>query len=268
MDIGVTFQPAAYERYEQLGAVPAFCRVFAKPGSGLPDLAGRAVAGLPTGCLPWISHKDTVELSRVSAMWAELAVRYPGQRLRWTYYHESAPMDDTARMHWRAYTLALADLAGRPENRHIEIVQIQTNYAMRWRPDTDWSDWILPGITLGFDCYPLDGYRYESPVSMFALAQHAAASFGIRSWGVPELGADIRTGQSRARWLRQCVAHLRRVRADFVGLWGAGDRYEPTDEPTMNAFKRIAAKDFDARQPNRVDPDDPSPVGHDRTDRL
>ncbi len=266
MDIGATFQPARYaDFYPQLPTPPAFARVFSAPGRGLPNLDGAAVAELPAGTLPWISHKDPVDLDQVTAMWADLGRRYPGQRLRWTYFHEAAPLDEPARLEYLGYWARLRTAA--EPFPHIEPVMIQTNYAMRWRVDTNWRDWVVPGVSLGFDCYPLADFRYEPPESMFGLLAAAASQMRARTWGVPELGADRRTGQNRARWLLDCARQLDRLGADFLGLWGGGGGdYAPDDERTMSMFARITAGQY-RRLPNRVDPDSTEPVGHNPEDR-
>ena len=261
MDIGATFAPAKYGTFfPRLPMPPAFCRVFSKPGSGLPNLDGPAVAELPAGTVPWISHKDPVKLDDVTAMWAELARRYPGRLLRWTYHHEAAPMDEPDRLAYLAYWAALRAMAAK--HPHIQPVMIQTNYAMRWRTDTDWRDWVVPGVALGIDCYPLTGFRYEPPESMFGLLTIAARQFRAPAWGVPELGAEPRGGQNTARWLLDCTRYLDRAGADFLGLWGAGD-YEPTEPRTLAAFGKITGHDYRSR-PNRTDPtvDSTEPAGH------
>lgn len=236
MDIGVTFSPKTYSGlYPLLGRAPAFARVFFEPGSGLHPFRDPAISALPPGTLPWISHKDPVPLLVLTTYWEQLCARYPGQRLRWTYYHEAAP--DANLTTWADYWRRL--LAAAVDFPNIEPVQIQTNYAMRWRTDTDWREWIIPGVNLGFDCYPLANYRYEPPESMFGVLLAAAAEYNIRAWGVPELGAGRRPGQDRGAWLEECVAYLGERGASFVGLWGAGGMYSPDDSATLNAFRAI-----------------------------
>lgn len=236
MDIGATFTPTSYSTwFPALTARPDFTRVFFKPGDGLRPLTDPAIANLPAGCLPWISHKDPVPVATLRSYWDSLATAYPRRQLRWTFHHEAAPDTDPHdfRSYWSDLIHAARDFPG------IEPVQIQTNYAMRWRPDTNWRDWIIDGVSLGFDCYPLANFRYEPPESMFGLLQAATLEYGCPSWGVPELGAPTRPGQDRGTWLRDCVTCLQEADADFVGLWGAGPTYAPLDRPTLAAFNAI-----------------------------
>lgn len=237
MDIGVTIEPAKAGRYYPNIGRPKFSRVFCKPGAKLLPIA--LVCGhLPTGCLPWVSHKDAVPIDDVRQYWATLAGIYPGLGpIRWTYYHEAAGQNAPNRQSYMRYWADLVSAA--KDFPYVELVQIQTNYAMRWRVDTDWRDWLISGVTLGFDCYPLKSMRYEPPETMFGLVKYAAATLGAVRWGVPELGADARPGQDRSAWLSECVEYLGAVGADFVGLWGAGAAYEPSDPATLATFRKL-----------------------------
>lgn len=237
VDIGCTLEPKRYGRYWPNLGTPQFARVFAPPGAGLPSLGGPAVAGLPLGCPPWISHKDAVPLDQVATWWRVLINRYPNRPLRWTYYHEAAGDGAPNRADYIAYWRDLVDAAD--SYPQIQLVQIQTNYAMRWRTDTDWRQWLLSGVALGFDCYPLSHFRYEPPESMFGLLSDAADDLGGVPWGVPELGADIRPGQDRLAWLAECVDYLHERGASFVGLWAAGSPYEPSDPATLAGYSKL-----------------------------
>ena len=221
MDIGFTPDPhtARGQFADLLPAAPAFTRVFAKPGAGL-NFRRDVLETLPAGCLPWYSHKDPVSIADVVQFWKKIPARADGRRTRWTYFHEAAPGNDTEREEYLTYWRAL-DAASTLEAPHIELVQIQSNYAMRWRMDTDWQDWILPMVSIGFDCYPLVGYRYEPPASMFGLLAYAAAAYRCPSWGVPELGAEPRGGQRRGPWLVECHDYLKMAGASFCGIWAS-----------------------------------------------
>lgn len=237
MDIGVTLSPADYGTYAHLNTPPAFARVFSPPGAGLPRLQGHAIAQLPAGTVPWISHKDQVPVADLVTCWAALGEAYPGKVIPWTYHHEAAPLDEAGRLDYLTYWEEL--LHATLDYPHIEGVQIQTNYAMRWRPDTDWRKWIIAGVSLGFDCYPLQHYRYEPPESMFGVLLEARLEFGVPAWGVPELGADAREGQDRGAWLKECVTYLDTVDCHYVGLWGAGTTYAPHDQDLLDAFNTM-----------------------------
>lgn len=243
MTIGIGMDPEKYGVWLPRFApgLPGFARVFAKPGAGLPDLDGRAIGDLPSGCLPWISHKDQVPLADVRAYWDEMARIYapiPGRRFRWTYFHEAAPMLDDGR---RRYLDYLAQLAAAAEAfPWIEIVQIQSNYAMRWRSDTRWDAWLLPEIAIGFDCYAPAfgvGAPYEPPASMFGLLQHAVREFKAPAWYVPELGADAwHGGNKRSSWLGECIHYLQQAGCSAVGLW-CKDAYAPSDPATLALYR-------------------------------
>lgn len=244
LEVGLTPKPAEAPHWfaKMLPAVPAFCRIFSAPGHGLPAWTGNAISQLPEGCLPWISHKDPVPMETLRTYWKGMPLRSDGRRYRWTYFHETAPGSTEDRSAWRNYWLEMNDIA--EDFPWIEPVQIQSNYAMRWRPDTDWADWLIAGVSLGFDCYPLQGYRYEPPQSMFGLLEAAAEYCGAPSWGVPELGAEPREGQDRASWLYECEAYLAQNGASFCGLWCAQDTetgldYRPTDEATLAAYQEM-----------------------------
>lgn len=237
MDVGCTFAPDRYRYFARVNP-PAFSRVFFRPGAGLRPLTDPAIAGLPATTVPWISHKDPVPIDQVVAYWAALGPGlYPGKRLRWTYYHEAAgagaPNANDFLSYWRNLQAAAEDFP------LLQLVQIQSNYAMRWRVDTEWDRWLIHGVALGFDCYPMARLRYEPPESMFGLLQHAAQVCGDVQFGAPELGADPRPGQLRGEWLSECVEYLGGVGASFVGLWGSGAAYAPGDVETLNAFRRI-----------------------------
>lgn len=245
--VGLSPNPSTYTEWfgKMAPAVPQFARVFAPPGHGLPVWTGAAISSLPHGCLPWVSHKDPVPIDVVTAYWAAMPGASDGTtKYRWTYHHEAAPADDDFRKayfgYWRDLQAAAVNFPG------IELVQIQSNYAMRWRTDTDWRAWIVPGVSVGFDCYPLMGFRYEPPESMFGLLQYAAAIAEAPSWGVPELGADVRTGQNRGRWLQDCVDYVQGHGGAYVGLWctqdpNSGLDYRPTDAPTLAVYRELLA---------------------------
>lgn len=247
ISVGLSPHPEEYTRW--FNAISpghaAFARVFAKPGTGLPSLTSQKIRSLPDGTFPWISHKDRVPVADLVRYWEGLRERYQpitGRLINWTPQHEHAPALD--RFEYLAYLRDVADAAtGCP---WIRVVQVQSNYAMRWRADTNWRDWLVPGVALGFDCYPPDfGSGYEPPESMFGLLMRAADEIGAPAFGVPELGADVRNGdaQRRASWLLDCVTLLDQVGASFVGLWcsqedrdGRHFDYRPTDAPTLEAF--------------------------------
>lgn len=243
-EVGLSPTPAEAAQWfgKVAPAVARFARIFSPPGHGLPNWTGTAISGLPTGCLPWISHKDPVPLDTVAAYWRTMAST--AGVYRWTYHHEPAPGDDEFRAAYFAYWRQLQALA--IDFPGIELVQVHSNYAMRWRPDTFWRSWIVPGVTMGFDCYPLLGHRYEPPESMFGLLRAAAAFANVTTWGVPELGADVRGTQDRANWISECVDYLRDAGAAFVGLWCAQDPhsgldYRPTDNLTLGAYQDALA---------------------------
>lgn len=250
ISVGLSPQPKEYTRW--FNAITpghaAFCRVFAPPGTGLPNLTGQAISYLPEGTFPWISHKDRVPIASLVAYWNDLRDLYKpitGRPINWTPQHERAPAPDRAE--YLAYLRDVADAA--TDCPWIRVVQIQSNYAMRWRADTDWREWLTPGVALGFDCYPTDyGTGYEPPESTFGLLLAAAAEIGAPAFGVPELGAEVRKGdaQRRASWLTECVTYLDSVEADFVGLWcsqedrdGRHFDYRPTDAPTLTTFANL-----------------------------
>jgi hypothetical protein len=251
MTIGIAIDPEKYGTWlpRLAPGLPGFARVFAKPGVGLPDLDGRAIRELPNGCLPWISHKVPVPLGDVRVYWDKMAEIYqppPGRRFRWTYFHEAAPLLDDGRRRYLDYLGQLHTVA--EAYPWIEVVQIQSNYAMRWRADTRWDAWLLPEIAVGFDCYsPMFGLGapYEPPASMFGLLQHAAREFHAPAWYVPELGADPRSrasipalpsGSTRAAWLGECLHYLQQAGCAAVGLW-CKDAYAPSDPETLAVFK-------------------------------
>lgn len=264
MACGLSVNPAAYHKWFPAvePGLPSFARIFSPPGSGLPEITGPAITGLPAGCLPWISHKDPVPLESVAAYWDELLDRFKpatGRRFRWTYHHEAAPDFQVARDAYKTYWRRLLDVAanGYP---WIEPVQIQSNYAMRWRSDTDWRDWLIEGVALGFDCYPPEfGTGYEPPESMFGLLIAAAGAIGAPRWYVPELGATTITRADlltpapayRARWLTETVSYLDAQGCSGVGLWcgqpeqrnGRTYDYRPTDAATLQAYADILTPD-------------------------
>lgn len=248
-EVGLTCAPAEYARWlgdfgDLAPALPRFTRVFSPPGHGLPEMTSQAIADLPRGVVPWISHKDPVHLDTVAAFWRALPNLPDGRLYRWTYHHEPAPAPAPDRTAYLRYWAELRQLAH--DFPAVELVQIQSNYAMRWRPDTDWRDWIIPGVSIGWDCYPLAGFRYEPPESMFGLLHYAADACVAPSWGVPELGAEPRGDQNRALWLVDCVDYLKGAGASFVGLWAAQEvrdgkiyDYRPTDALTLGAFQEL-----------------------------
>lgn len=245
MVVGLSPHPSDYHRY--FNAVepgkPAFCRVFSPPDHGLPSWSGHRVRSLLTrGIPPWISHKDPVPMRELAEYWLRMGksptpnpVRY-----RWTYHHEAAPLPYIERIEYLKYWSDLCRLAA--DFPWIEPVQIQSNYALRWRVDVDWRDWIIERVPFGMDCYPARVHTgYEPPESMFALAQVAAAEFGCPSWGVAELGAWVgeKGPVGRARWLTHCADTLAGYGAAWLGLWCTGEEFEPTDPPTLAAYHSI-----------------------------
>lgn len=258
MSLGLTPKPEEYNDVFSVIApsVPAWCNVFSPPGSGLPKFTSKAIADLPPGTLPWIHHKDKIPLASMIAYAHDLQERYKvptGRKIRWTFSHEKAPAPKSER---EQYFKDWEDVVRVGEEcPWIEPVQIQTDYAMRRRRDTRARDWIIPGVSLAFNCYVSrfgKGSPYECPESTFALLIALAREFGVPAFGVSEFGADTVDGTpaERALALMDGVSYLDRQGASFVGLWASHEvrggityDYRPNDEPTRLAFRTIFGSD-------------------------
>lgn len=253
MEIGLTVHPDEYNEWYQCFAGPKFARVFSPPGAGLPSLKhSKRINGLPPGCVPWISHKDRLDQERLDAYWLELAAKYPGQEIRWTYHHEPAPDLEKDIAGYSVYWSALWEAS--KDHPQIRPVQIQSNYALRFaRRGLSWRDWIMPGIPVAFDCYPPNiGDRYEPPESMFGLLRAAADLYGVQ-WGVAELGADRRVhidDLSRSAWFYDCEDYLRSAGANFLGLWASKENrdgrfidYRPIEPDVFRTFGVLLSPD-------------------------
>ncbi len=255
--IGMSPKPEEYGLFSTIApAVPAFARVFSPPGKGLPKLDSAAVRNLPAGTLPWLSWKDSVPTAQIAALLDEIRDQYnppTGRRIRVTVKHERAPGSKADRDEYFRDWETLVDVAqGRP---WIEPVQIQTNYAMRFRRDTKARDWIIPGVSLGFDVYAARFGKdapYEPVESTFGLLVELATEFGCPSFGCPELSADAVNGtpEEQAEWLREAVAYLIRKRAAFIGLWASHERrgdvyydYRPNTPQMIAAYRSIFGSD-------------------------
>lgn len=224
MDIGLNVNVHDYTQWLSAlsPSIPAFSRIYVPPRGKLPEFGQAAtIVGLPVGTIPWISHKDPLPLSVVADYWDTLP-RLAGarDRYRWTYAHEAAPLTPQGAREFRNYWARLVEMhAEHPRAGEIELVDIQTAYALRFQPDVNFRDYVIPGITFGLDCYPRAfGDGYEPPESLFALAETVHREYGV-DWCVPELGAEPRAGENRAVWFRDALEYLRGAGCTAVGLW-------------------------------------------------
>ena len=252
MEIGLTPKPEEARDWFAKFPPPAFTRIFSPRGSGLPWNDHRFV-NLPPGTLPWISYKDPVSVPELTDYFGALVNSYPGRTLRVTHYHEPAPMSIDDRVRWRTRWDGLLTAASCWSA--IEPVQIHSGYAMRWRQDTEWRDWIIPGVTVAFDIYPPEyGDRYEPPESIFAILQQAASRAGGVRWGCAEWGAHLigaHRQHDRAAYLIDSARYLRMCGASFMGLWCSNEirnfktyDYRPTDADLSMAFKQVIEGDY------------------------
>lgn len=247
MEIGLTPSPKEAARWFAQFPPPAFSRIFSPPGSGLP-WNDRRFVDLPTGTLPWVSYKDPVSVDELRDYIGSLRSSYPEGQLRITHYHEPAPMSVNDRVLWRTRWDGLLSAASCWPD--IEPVQIHSGYAMRWRQDTSWRDWIIPGVSMAFDIYPPEyGDRYEPPESSLAILHQAAILAGGVRWGCAEWGAHLigaHRQHDRADYLIESARYLRECGASFMGLWcgreirdGRKYDYRPTDAEFMMAFSQV-----------------------------
>lgn len=253
ISIGLNPTPTEYTRWFQAidPGHAAFTRVYSPPDHGLPSIDGYAIAYLPDGTYPAVSHKDRVPIDKIHAYWLALREKYQppaGRPIYWIPQHEHAPASD--RTEYLAYLRDVVD-AARQHAPWIEVVQVQSNYAMRWRADTNWRDWLLPGVSLSFDTFPTAfgvGQPYEPVESAFGLLLAAAKEIGAPRFGAMEFGAEVRDQNplARANYIRNGVAYLDEIGADFVGLWCSKETrgyqhydYRPIDAATLRAYQEL-----------------------------
>jgi len=172
------------------------------------------------------------------------------QDIYWVYYHE--PEDNirsgefTApdyRAAWKRLR-SLADQAGNPRLRATLVLM---SWTLDARSGRNWRDYY-PGRdviqVLGWDVYNLLDKKglYEPPKQMYQkvieVSEQEKLPFGIAETGSYLVGGD--TGEKRAKWLREMVAHLGKAGALWVAYfdldWPSGD-FRLLDAPSRKAWQ-------------------------------
>jgi hypothetical protein len=250
MSVGLSPNPKEYDRWFSAVSpgLPAHVGAFSPPGSGLPNLNG-TINWIPEGSLPWFRVKDRVPIEQLLSFFDALREKYnppTGRLIRYTPQHEWAPANDRAE--YLAYLTDVVTVARTCP--WMDIVQVQSLYAMRWRADTTWLDWFLPGVSVGFDIYPPEfgvGGGYEPAESILGLPIAAARILGAPRWYIPELGAEIRKvgPAGRARWLGEVISYADENDCSAVQLWcgrpeergGRTYDYRPIDDETLQLYR-------------------------------
>lgn len=227
---------------------PAFRRLFVPPGKGMPNLQGADMKSTPARTVPWWSHKDQPDPSKIPGIWSALARRYPGRKIPWTFQHEANDLPYAE--HRKGWETLSALRAVHPDGEQIELWTVLTAYYARYKSDGEWRKWVMPDLVQGvaFDCYtPLDRPTYEDAASLLGIVdqaqhEHPHLLVGCAEWGSALLPPD--KGVKRALWVEDCVDHALSRGYSVLGFWNSWETrggkkidYRAHDEPTITALR-------------------------------